>query len=240
MKDLHSHFLYGVDDGSKSVESTRKMLEYAHSCGIKDIMFTPHYIKDSEYKSDKKNNMDRFIVVKEIALEFGINIYLGNEVFICNDLVDLIKSGEVATLNNSKYVLVEIPMYSKINNVENIFKDILENGYVPILAHPERYVVYEDHLDFFRELHDMGVLMQVNMPSIVGIYGRKAKSMAKKLLKAKLIDFVGSDIHSSHEKKYDKLVDAEHKIKRYVGKEQADNILFKNFDRVINNADIDI
>ena len=239
MKDLHSHYLYGIDDGAKNIESTRRMLEYASSCGIKDIMFTPHYIKDSEYISNKKHNMEIFIEIKEIALEYGINIYLGNEVFINSDVVDLIKSGEIATLNNSKYVLVEIPMYSKINNVENMFKDILENGSVPILAHPERYVVYEDHLDFFKELHEMGVLMQVNLPSINGMYGRKAKSMAKKLLKAKLIDFVGSDIHSSHEKKYDKIAEAEHKIRRYVGKEEADNIIFNNFDKVINNVDID-
>lgn len=238
MKDLHSHYLYGVDDGSKSLDSTKQMLEYARSCGIKDIMFTPHYMKGSKYTSNKKNNIDIFVGIKDIALEYGIQVYLGNEIFICEDIVDLLKNGEVASLNNSRYVLVEIPMYSKLNNVNNIFEEMLECGYVPILAHPERYDYYYEKLDFFKELHDMGVLFQVNMPSIIGVYGRKAKSMAKKLLKMKLIDFVGSDIHSAKEKKYDQLDKAEKKIRRYVGEEQAQNIIYKNFDKVIENAEL--
>jgi len=238
MKDLHSHYIFGVDDGAKTIDSTRRMLAYANDAGIKDIMMTPHYIKESQYVSNKHNNMAKFIEIKEIALEYGINVYLGNEIFICPELTDLIRSEEVATLNNSKYFLVELPMNTRLTNAKVILEEALDYGYIPILAHPERYTCYYDCIEFFQELHDMGVLMQVNGPSIIGLYGRRAKSMAKRLLKANLIEFIGSDIHSSKEKKYDKLDVIEHKIKRYCGKERANDILFNNFDKVIKNEDI--
>ena len=236
MKDLHSHYLYGVDDGSKSLESSMAMLKYAHENGITDIMVTPHYILDSMYNSTKDNNLVKFKELKEYAKnEFDINLYLGNEVYFCEEILDLIKKGIVSTLNNSKYILIEIPMYSKLNNVIRIFGDLIKSGYKPILAHPERYTYYYKKMDFFKELHDMGVMFQINLTSIIGGYGHNVKVMAKKLLKAKLIDFIGSDIHNDNDYKFENMEKALLKIKKYAGENEYYKIIEGNFNSVLNN-----
>ena len=83
MKDLHSHYLPGVDDGAKTIDSTRRMLKSASENGITDVMFTPHYVPNSEFSSPKDENKKIFASIKDMAKEeYGINVYLGNEVYI--------------------------------------------------------------------------------------------------------------------------------------------------------------
>lgn len=239
MRDLHSHYLPGVDDGANDIEVTKKMLASAEKNGITDIIFTPHFILDSRYMSTKDENKKIFEPIKRIAKEeYNINIFLGNEVYCNTEMLRLYKEGKIATLNDSRYMLIEIPMYSKINNVKDIFFELISNDIVPILAHPERYTAYYNDLDFFIELRKMGVLLQMNYPSLVGEYGTKAKKMAKKLLKSGLISFVGSDIHSDKESKNDQVAKMEKKLKKYVTEAEFIDITANNFARVVRNDDI--
>lgn len=239
MRDLHSHYLPNVDDGSKSIEMTRKMLIDAKDNGITDIIFTPHYIVDSNFQSTKDNNVKIFNDIKEIAKkEYDINVFLGNEVYCCDNMIELYQKGLVSTLNDSRYMLIEIPMYSKINNVKNLFFELINNGIVPILAHPERYTAYYNDLEFFKDLRNMGVLMQINFPSLCGVYGRRAKKMAKKLLKLGLVSFVGSDVHHPNEGKYELVSKVEKKIKKIVGESDFIDITNNNFARVVRNEEI--
>lgn len=238
MKDLHSHFIYGVDDGAKNIDYTKDMLVCAKNAGVKDIVFTPHYMMDTIYTSKVSNNMKIFKSIEKIAKELEMNVYLGNEVFINNDIVELYKKKEITTINNSRYMLIEIPLDTKINNVLDIFFEMISNGIIPILAHPERYIPYYKDLNFFKKLDEMGVLMQINFSSLTGGYGRQAKKMAKLLLKNNLISFVGSDIHSPHRNKYIELDKALKLVKKYTKEEKYIDIVDLNFDRVINNEDI--
>lgn len=240
MRDLHSHFLPGVDDGSKSIETTVKMLEKAKLAGVTDIIFTPHYIKDSRFCSNKAHNEKIFAPIQKMAKEkYNINLFLGNEVYCNPDMVELYKTKEIKTLNDSRYMLIEIPMYTKTNNLKSLFLELMQIGIVPILAHPERYTAYYNDLDFFLELRNMGVLMQMNASSLIGGYGKKAKVMVKKLLKANLISFVGSDTHSDHDDKYENFAKIEKKLKKLVGEEKFIDITMNNFARVVTNQVID-
>lgn len=239
MKDLHSHFLPGVDDGSKDLETTKRMLSNAATNGVTDIIFTPHFILDSQFMSSKSQNQKKFLPIKKLAKEeYGINVYLGNEVYCNNDMLELYKKKKIKTLNDSRYMLIEIPMYSKMNNIKSIFFELISNGIVPILAHPERYTAYYNDLDFFLELRSMGVFMQMNASSLIGGYGLHAKKMVKKLLKANLISFIGSDVHTDHEKKYNELSKIEKKLKKIVGEEKFYDITVNNFEKVITNEEI--
>lgn len=238
MKDLHSHFLPGVDDGSHSMKTTLLMLKSAKEHGVCDIMFTPHYIIDSKYESPKEENLKIFEELKSVADYMGINIYLGNEVYCNANILEVYNEGKIATLNNSRYMLIEIPMYSKMNNVKSIFFELISNDIIPILAHPERYTAYYNDFDFFYDLRKMGVLMQINFPSLVGEYGGHAKKMAKMLLKYNLISFVGSDIHDYKETKYQCVAKAEKIIKKLVGEKKYIEITETNFEKVINNEEI--
>ncbi len=239
MRDLHSHYLPGVDDGSKDIEVTRRMLASASKNGITDIIFTPHFILDSRFMSTKEENKKIFEPIRKMAKEeFGINVFLGNEVYCNNEIMRLYKEGLISTLNDSRYMLIEIPMYSKMNNVKDIFFELISNGIVPILAHPERYTAYYDDLDFFLELRKMGVLLQINFPSLVGEYGVKAKRMAIKLLKAHIISFIGSDIHSDMGGKNELTLKALKKLKKYVTEDEFIEITTNNFALVVRNDDI--
>ena len=111
MIDLHSHILYGIDDGSKSLETSLEILSIAYTGGVTDIVVTPHYIKDSKYQANntKKlellNNLKQELKIRNI----NINLYLGNEVYITEGIPELIKT-DISTINNSKYLLMEFPM----------------------------------------------------------------------------------------------------------------------------------
>lgn len=239
MRDLHSHYLPGVDDGSKSLEETKEMLLNAYKNGVTDIIFTPHYILDSRFTSSKSENEKIIEPIMKFAKEkYNINIFLGNEVYCNMEMLDLYNKGLISTLNGSRYMLIEIPMYSKINNIKSIFFELISNGIIPILAHPERYTAYYNDMDFFMELREMGVLMQMNASSIVGNYGGKAKKMVTKLLKANLISFVGSDIHSSHDDHNNLLPKIEKKLRRIVTDDTFIDITANNFARVIRNDEI--
>lgn len=240
MRDLHSHYLPGIDDGSKSIEITKNMLKNAYQNGVTDIIFTPHYILDSRFMSSKQDNLKIIQPIIEYAKnKYNINVFLGNEVYCNTEILDLYNKGLISTINDSRYLLIEIPMYSKMNNVKSIFFELISNGITPILAHPERYTAYYNDLEFFMELREMGVLMQMNATSLVGGYGAKAKKMVKKLLKANLISFVGTDIHSDHDNHNDLLPKVLKKLKKIVGEDMFIEITANNFARVIRNEDID-
>lgn len=239
MRDLHCHLLYGVDDGAKTIEQTKELLHQAYESGITDIMFTPHYITDSRFVSNKQNNLKIIEPIRKFAKEqYNINVFLGNEVFVSDNMFSLYQEGEISTLNNSRYMLFEIPMCNKLNNLKSIIFDLTSNGITPILAHPERYVSYYKDFDFFCDLKNMGVLLQVNYASLLGAYGSKAKKMAKKLLKLNLIDFVGSDIHSPNDDKYINAQKAMKKIKKLVSEDDFIAITENNFAKVIYNEEI--
>lgn len=239
MRDLHCHLLPGVDDGSRNIKTTREMLKQAMVNGVSDIMFTPHYILDSKYVSNKSSNTFLFDEIRKIAKEeYHINIFLGNEVYCNRCILDLLKNAEISTLNNSRYLLMEIPMHSKINDLKSILFEIISNGIVPILAHPERYTSYYKDYDFFYELRNMGVLLQLNYVSLLGDYGSHAKKMAQELLKRHLISFVGSDIHSPDEEKYNKVNPALKKLRKYVDEDEFIAITENNFAKVIYNEEI--
>ena len=237
MKDLHSHFLYGVDDGAKTLEETKEMLQNAKNNGVTDIVFTPHYIDESKYISEVSKNKNLIDEIKPIADKLNINIYLGNEVYISNNIINLKRENKLTTIAQSRYMLIEIPMHSKINEIKSIFFSLINEGIVPILAHPERYEAYYKDFDFFYELKSMGVLMQINFVSLVGLYGNHAKYMAKKLLKLGLVSFVGSDIHHP-DNRYNYLKRAEKIILKSVGEANTKKILEDNFTSVIKNEEI--
>lgn len=238
MKDLHSHYLFNVDDGAKSFEETKKMLNVAKKNNVSDIVFTPHYIDESYYISEYNDNKKIFAEIKKYAESLNINIYLGNEVFISKNIVNLYREQKITTINNSRYMLIEIPMNSKINGIKSLLFDIISAGITPILAHPERYIVYYKDFSFFKELKEMGVLLQLNFPSLFGLYGNHAKYMSKKLLKMHLIDFIGSDIHHPDDR-YELLEKFTKKVNKLVEEEYLKKIMEDNFTKVIADEQIE-
>lgn len=201
MIDIHSHILYGVDDGIQNIDDSILLLKQISMLGIKDIILTPHYIEYSAYSSDLFNNLTRVEKINSKLKEnnIDINIHLGNEIHITENILDLLNKKQITTLCNSNYLLIELPMSGLYDNYMDIFLDLIEKGYKVILAHPERYIYHQNNFDELIDIHKKGILFQCNFESILGKYGGKAKKTLKKLIKNNLVDFIGSDIHSNKE-----------------------------------------
>lgn len=228
MIDIHSHLLYGVDDGAKTIDESVDIIRNLYKNGITDIILTPHYIEYSSYNSNKKSNLEKLDSLKKKLKEEGINVnlYLGNEIYINNNILSLLKNGEISSLNDSKYLLIELPMSGKYDNYVEIFKELIENGYKVILAHPERYNTFKKDINLIYELKNIGVLMQCNIESILKTYGKDSYKTIKKLAKNKLINFIASDIH--HKKDYEYINKARNKFKKYYSDSEIDDLLSNN------------
>ena len=240
IKDLHSHILYGIDDGSKTIEESIVLLKEMEKTGTKELILTPHYIENSKYNANNRSKEALFRQLKKKVKEEKINIdlYLGNEVFFSNNMIELIKKGEIKTLNKSKYLLFEFPMTRFYNNSLEVINQLVSNGYIPVLAHPERYTEFQKNPNLVIEYLKSGVLLQGNFTSLFGKYGRHSRKVLKLYLKNKWITFLGSDVH--HEVAYDNKKLEKMLLKITKDKKYTEELLSKNFDKVINNEDIGI
>ena len=197
MTDIHSHLIFDVDDGARTIEESIELLKMMADTGFKNVILTPHYIKGSEYSSENIEKKQKYKEIKE-QLEnqnININVYLGNEIFINNDIIDLIKDCSIYTLNNTNYILVELPFHNPIVNLEDIIYELKIKGLIPIIAHPERYTYFQNNYKELDRLREEGFLFQANYASILGYYGKECQKLLKYMLKKQYIDYLGTDIH---------------------------------------------
>lgn len=238
MIDIHSHILPNVDDGPKSKEETFKILKEAYNAGITEIILTSHYIEDKYFLTKRRrevlvNNLQKELNEKYIP----IRLYVGAEAYISIDLPKKILDGIVPTLANSRYILFELPMNSKVIYLEQTIERLLGMNLIPVLAHPERYSYVQEDIWSLYDLLDKGMLLQCNYASISGIYGKQAKKTLKKLLKANMVHFLASDVHRSDSiyTKTDKMLK---KVERIIGKRKMDILTQVNPNKIIRNESI--
>lgn len=234
MTDIHSHLIFGIDDGSRSIEESIEVLTDLYNYGYKNIILTPHYIKDSNYSNPANDNFKRLKQLQKILVQNGVNLrlYLGNEIYMDDDIYELLKSGEIYSLNGTEYLLIELPMDGEYPEYKEIFKDLMSKGCKIVLAHPERYLAFQKDFNIIYELEKLGVFFQSNIDSLNGRYGEGARVMIKRLLKEKKIAFLATDIH--HKKHdysdYDK---AKNEALKYISAEEYDTLVNKNPSKLI-------
>ena len=235
MTDIHNHLLFGVDDGSKSLEESIEVFRDLEKYGFKNVILTPHYIKDTNYNSPASENFKRLKLLREALYQNNINIklFLGNEIYMDDDIYELLLNKEAYTLNGSQFVLIELPMSGEYPGYEDIFKELMSHGCKIILAHPERYIAFQKNYNYIYELAKMGVYFQGNIDSIVGKYGIAAEQMIKRLLKEKRLAFLATDIH---QKKHDYKVwdKARDEILKLITKEEYDILVNVNPGRLVD------
>ncbi len=232
MIDIHSHILHDIDDGASSLEESVRMLHKAKELGIGTIIATPHY-QENLFETDAIYR--HFEELKAEAEKIEVSLKLGREVFINPFLPDLLEKDHSLTLDQSRYLLLELPYDAiPIYTYEIIFR-LQMLKVLPILAHPERNInLLRNFVEFGRFL-ERGCLVQVEAGSLVGAYGRQVEEFSEKLIKLNLAHFVASDAHFASD--YDNwYLAAYKKVKRIAGQEYADKLYRENAQMILNNV----
>lgn len=238
MIDFHTHIIPTVDDGSKSVEETFGLLSEAKEAGFDKIILTPHYMEPYYISAKSSNNSWlKALNVGLSAKKIDLKLYLANEVYITDDIIKLLKNEEISSINDTKYLLMELPLNAKPMNLYSVMFSLQKQGYIPILAHPERYSFVQSEPELVYQLIKKGVLIQSNFGSIVGQYGKKSQIIITKLLENNMVHFLGSDVHIINSI-YIEISEAFKKIKKVIGEEKFQEITCINPELVLNNKNI--
>ena len=191
--DIHSHILPGIDDGAKNIEESLLLISQMKKLGFVKIIGTPHSYP-SVYDNTKKSITDSYNELKD-KIPKGIKIEFASEYMADISIQDKIKNNSILTIKD-KFILIETGFNSMPNNLFEMIFEIRLNGYVPIVAHPERYIYLNENFRIAEKLKIAGCLFQINLLSSTGYYGNRISKFCDKLLVEDMVDFVGSDIHN--------------------------------------------
>jgi protein-tyrosine phosphatase len=195
--EMHNHILPGIDDGCNEVAESIEILRLLEKTGYRKVIFTPHVFSDLYPNSPDSINSALRMLKEAIALEtvpLELKLEVSAEYMADDDLLErFVKTPPI--LINGTYILIEFSLFQAPLNYKEIIYELSLNGYKPIIAHPERYGYAADNLNFFVDLIDRGCLLQLNINSVLGGYGKSAFKLAKELLKLKMYELLGSDIH---------------------------------------------
>lgn len=239
MIDIHTHILFDIDDGAKNIAESVEIIKKYYKKGIRYIVLTPHYIENGEYSTLNDIKLKKIKELRNIikAKNIDVKLYVGNEVYINKNIIKLLKEQKIFTINNSRYLLIELPFINENHDTLSIIHDLVLSGITPIIAHPERYKYIQDDLSILKEYKKVGALLQVNKDSLYNKYGSKCKKTVKKILKCELADFIATDVHHSSSKMHSSF-----KIKRKLvsltNKKYAKKIMIDNQIKVIKNEKI--
>lgn len=234
MIDLHSHIIPNVDDGSRSLEDSVNLIKESIKLGITDIVFTPHFESIPNRMIPNININESFNAFKKHLEDenLNINIYLGNEITISDNLIKDLKNSKCLSINGSKYILLELDFFAAEEEIGERIYELELAGYSVIIAHAERYM-YADY-KYIEMLVREGALIQINATSIITKHPFLRKFIMK-LIKNNLVHFVSSDVHFGRE---NKMLEAYQMVAKKIGKDIANKLFIENPRKVLLNQDL--
>lgn len=236
--DIHSHVLYGLDDGSQSLEQSIDMLRLSYEQGVRHVIATPHYSK--QFKPYSKERAEEVRLELEAAAKSNIaedmEISLGQELFFTERTLERLSEGTLITMGDSRYVLIEFYPWESYYEIQKAVRELRSMGYRPILAHIERFEALADEDNVF-ELTEMGAYMQMNYGSISGSIFDKTASYCRKMLKNGAIHFLGTDMHNT-DSRAPKLNAAIKWMKSHLNDEYLEDICWNNAVKMLKNERI--
>ena len=235
--DIHTHILPGVDDGAPDLSQARELLKFAYEQGTGAVILTPHY--RGRYRKNISTKLDQiFQELKDAAQREcpNLELYLGCEVGYELDVSEQIAAGRVLSLNGTQYVLLEFQKGSFHTRIMDGVLEVLNFGYVPIVAHAERYDAFREYPQLAEEVIRLGALLQLNVDSILGKSGFGIKRYCHKLIKARMVHFVATDAHDLQTRKPE-LKRCYETLRKKYGQEYADMLLIRNGRAVLEGKD---
>ncbi|MCI5857318.1 MAG: PHP domain-containing protein [Agathobacter sp.] len=232
MIDMHCHLLYGVDDGPGTMEEAVAMLKEAAKQGIHAIILTPHW-RHGMFPYPKDAIEAHYEIVHKYARELGIAVYLGTEYHVDSQMMENFSKGSCHSLADTRYILTEYSHDTRPEMAKQMTAEAVRYGYIPVIAHAERYGFVMEEPDILEELRDMGALIQINADAVLGLDGRSAKKLCKWILKEDLADLIASDSHGVDKRPCNLKKCCEYVTKKYGGK-TAQKLFYDNPAQILD------
>lgn len=194
--DMHAHILPSIDDGAANLDVSVEMLDAAAGMGFRTIVATPH-LTEPLTPAYAVAVREAFRQVEGHAGQREIELLTGFEVRLTPDLPLRLRQGEPVTLGQGRVVLVDLPFFDWPPNVETTLFEVQTAGFLPILAHPERYPTIQEDPALGARLAERGIALQVTIGSFSGVFGKQARRAAEELLALRAVHLVATDAHSA-------------------------------------------
>jgi len=236
MIDTHLHILPGVDDGPQTIEEAAALASVLVQDGIHTAVATPHY-NDLFPQRSAREIEERVTQLQQVLdqREIPLRLYSGHEALIKPGLIEDIQTGRLATLNGSRYLLLELWNDSWLPATERVIFELRAFGITPILAHPERSRIFQKDLGRLTSLLLQGILIQITASSLLGMQGRTAQHTAEMLLRRGLVHCIASDAHGVH-KRVPAIKQSLSQVVRVVGEEKSQELIEGCPSMIINNV----
>ena len=194
--DMHSHILPGIDDGSPDIDTSILLVQGLYDLGIRTCIATPHIIGDL-YRNNDETIETALGQLQQALVTAGLPMHVSAaaEYMLDDHFMELLQQQKPLRTLHNNLLLTEIPYTSEPVNLPEMVFHIITGGYQPVLAHPERYFYFHDNFKGYKKLKDLGFILQVNLLSLTGYYGKHAAQAARYLLEEGLADLVGTDLH---------------------------------------------
>lgn len=236
--DLHTHVLPGVDDGAQEMEYALQMLRNAAASDVELLAVTPHCNRPYEMSNYLDDSLlDRFLQLQQAAKDIPVRLVLGAEVLVDELLPQLLRQKKIPTINGSRYLLTEFSVDASPDFFQDMLQSILALGYIPLIAHPERYISVCQMPQIVATWLDMGCHLQLTGGSIMGEYGKTIQRTAAYLLQQDLVACVASDAHGLHHRSNFLLDVYDHLSLRY-SKHYATCLMYENPMGICRDNDI--
>src|SRR5690554_3190533 len=195
--DMHSHLVPGIDDGSKSLEESVRLIRRLEGYGLKKLIITPHVMTEF-YKNTPETIQSGLETLKAELLKENIAIELdvAAEYYLDEIFLEKVTDGQPLMTFGNNHVLVETGFMSKPSMLLESFFQLEMAGYQPVFAHPERYLYLHHDAELLEAMIDRNISFQLNLLSITGYYSKPVKKFAEKLIDEGLVKLVGTDCHN--------------------------------------------
>jgi protein-tyrosine phosphatase len=235
--DLHCHILPGVDDGAKDLETALDMARIAVDDGIAVIACTPHITPGVYYNSGP--GIATAIRALQSALDSaGIPLRLtpGADAHLAPNLGQGLREGRVPSLGGSRYFLLEPPHHVAPPRLDLAVQDLLDQGYVPVITHPERLSWIEDHYDTMEAMAGAGAWLQITAGSLTGRFGARPRYWAERMVDEGLVHILATDAHNLRGRA-PRLAEGREAVALRLGAEEARRMVLDRPAGILANAE---
>lgn len=204
MIDMHCHILPGVDDGPDHLEAAVQLALNAASEGVTDVIATPHYRRGLYETSAARIKLETQVLNAELRSRgISLVVHSGQEIRVCDNLLEDLEAGKLLPLGNTSYVLLELPFSRIPERFEDTLHEMRVAGWTPVIAHPERNAIIAANPDELARFAEYGAAAQVTSHSLTGRFGNATKAAAIELCRRHLIHMIASDAHNDTSRPYE-------------------------------------